>query len=204
MAEHTSLDSVSRETTEQLEIYAELLRKWAPRINLVAKSTLDTIWDRHFLDSIQVFRWSDCRKGSWVDLGTGAGFPGLVVAIMAVEEAPDLKVTLVESDRRKMVFCQTVARELGLDVSTRAERAESIEPLKADVVSARALAPLPRLLEFAERHLMSGGHALFPKGAGFATEVEEALASWNFAVEKCASVTEPTAVLLKIKEITRV
>lgn len=196
---------VSRETSERLASYAVLLRKWNPAINLVSRATLDELETRHFADSAQLFDLAPAEARHWVDLGSGGGFPGLVIAIIAEELAPNLRVTLIESDQRKATFLRTVARELGLKrVEVIDARIEAADPQEADVLSARALAPLDRLLGFAERHLSPGGVALFPKGARYADEVNRALASWRFEVQNHPSKTDPQAVVLKLGGIARV
>jgi 16S rRNA (guanine527-N7)-methyltransferase len=195
---------VSRETLERLRRYAALLEKWTPVINLVARSTLPRLWTRHFLDSAQLLDHAPDGARIWADLGAGGGFPGLVVAILAAESRPALRVTLVESDARKSAFLLTAAREIGVDVRVETARAEELAPLGADVVSARALAPLHRLLPLAERHLAPGGVCLFPKGAAHEQEIAEALASWRFEVQKLPSRTDPAAVILKIGGLARV
>lgn len=195
--------NVSRETFERLEIYAATLAKWNPRINLVAKSTLGDLWTRHFFDSAQVFDIAPPGR-RWVDLGSGGGFPGLVIAAIAVEKRPELRVTLVESDQRKSMFLRTVAREMGVEVQVIAKRIEDIPALEADILSARALAPLDHLLSFADRHLAPEGVALFPKGENADKEIEESLASWRFVAEKFNSKTDSNAVILKIGGIERV
>lgn len=190
---------VSRETFEMLDTYAKLLKSWNPRINLVSKSTLDALWMRHFLDSVQVFR----RIGQvdhWVDLGSGGGFPGAVVAILA---GADQRTTLIEADQRKAAFLRTVAREtVGFKVI--AARIEEAEPQNADIVSARALAPLPLLLTYVHRHLAPGGRAILPKGRKAQEEVTEALEHWRFDCETYPSETDPNAVVLTLGEIKRV
>ncbi|WP_414898955.1 16S rRNA (guanine(527)-N(7))-methyltransferase RsmG [Rhodovulum sp. YEN HP10] len=199
------LTDVSRETSERLASYASLLRKWTPVINLVSRATLEELETRHFADSAQLFDLAPGEARHWVDLGSGGGFPGLVIAILADERAPDLRVTLIESDQRKATFLRTVAREIGLNrVEVIDERLETADPQGADVLSARALAPLDRLLGFAERHLAPGGAALFPKGARYADEVKRALASWRFEVQNHPSKTDPQAVVLKLGGIARV
>ncbi|PIE15960.1 MAG: 16S rRNA (guanine(527)-N(7))-methyltransferase RsmG [Rhodobacterales bacterium] len=194
---------VSRETLERLDTYAALLTKWNPAINLVAPSTLQHLWSRHFLDSAQVLGIApDAKK--WVDIGTGGGFPGLIVAILAAQTHPDLAVTCIESDLRKATFLRTVARETGVDVQVISNRIEQVEPLHADVLSARALAPLNKLLGFAERHLSPDGRALFLKGASYADEVKEALENWRFQADTYASKTDLNAVILTLGDISRV
>lgn len=195
---------VSRETLERLQKLSDLLNKWSPKINLVAKGTLEASWDRHILDSAQVFDIPRQRAAHWVDLGAGGGFPGLVVAILATELAPNLRVTLVESDRRKSVFLRTALRETGVKADVIADRIERIDPLNADVLSARALADLSTLLSFADRHLAPSGEAVFLKGANWEKEVAEAQESWNFSFTKRRSITDPNAVVLSIGALTHV
>ena len=195
--------NVSRETMARLETYAALLKKWNPAINLVAKSTLDDLWERHFEASAQVFDLCPDGASVWVDLGSGGGFPGMVVAILAAEARPALKVTLVESDQRKATFLRTVARDCGVMVNVQAVRAETLAQQGADVVSARALAPLADLLAHADRHLRPGGSALLQKGAQAEAEIAEALASWRFTVQRTPSKTDPRAVILMIGELAR-
>lgn len=195
--------NVSRETLQRLDAYAALLQKWNPAINLVAPSTLNSLWERHFLDSAQILDLA--RPGaSWVDIGTGGGFPGLIIAILAAEKRQDLRVTCIESDLRKATFLRTVVRETGVNTSVISKRIEQVDPLGADILSARALAPLTKLLGFAERHLAADGQALFPKGATHATEVSEALENWQFQADTYASKTDPEAVILSLGEIRRV
>lgn len=194
--------SVSRETSERLELFDALLHKWNPAINLVSRSSLKDSWSRHILDSEQIFRCVD-PAGSWVDLGSGGGFPGIVVAIIAAVEAPDMKISLVESDQRKSAFLRTAARETGVNCSIISKRIEHVDPLDADILSARALADLAKLLGFAERHLSKTGTALFPKGATWEKEVEDAQGEWLFEAEPIRSRTNDEAVILKIKGVSR-
>ncbi len=194
---------VSRETLERLDNYAALLSKWNPAINLVAPSTLQHLWKRHFLDSAQVLELAPNAK-KWVDIGTGGGFPGMIIAILAAQMRPNMRVTCIESDLRKATFLRNVARETGVDVQVISERIEQVEPLSADVLSARALAPLTKLLGFAERHLSLNGRALFLKGVSYADEVKEALENWRFQVDTYASKTDPNAVILTLGDISRV
>jgi len=197
--------SVSRETWERLAQLESLLGKWNRRINLVSPRTLPDFWTRHVLDSAQLFDLAPQGSGSWADLGSGGGFPGLVVAILAADERPDLRVTLVESDQRKAAFLMTAAREIvpAAGVRVLAARAESVPPLSADVVSARALAPLAALLPLAMRHLAPKGVALFPKGARWRDEVAAGLANWRFNIQNHPSRTDPEAVVLAIEGISR-
>jgi 16S rRNA (guanine527-N7)-methyltransferase len=195
---------VSRETLERLTAYHGLLEKWGARINLVSRSTLEEIWVRHFHDSAQLLDLSPPGARLWVDLGSGAGFPGLVIAILAAERRPDLSVRLIESDQRKAAFLRSVTRETGVKADVVAERIESATPCGADVLSARALAPLATLLKMAQRHLSPDGVALFLKGARHRQELVEALESFTFDCEEYRSETDEEAVILKIGGIGRV
>lgn len=195
---------VSRETLDRLHAYVALLEKWNPRINLVARSTLGQVWERHFVDSAQVFGYAPEDAEHWVDLGSGGGFPGLVVATLALEYRPNLRVTLVESDTRKATFLRTVIRELGLNAKVIDKRIEAIEPLGADVLSARALADLSMLLVFSDQHLSEKGTALFPKGATWEKEVLDAQQTWRFSYDRFTSKTEAEAVILRIREVSHV
>lgn len=194
---------VSRETVERLDLYASLIAMWTSTVNLVAKSTLPDLWTRHILDSGQLLEHLPAGADHWADLGSGGGFPGMVIAILAAEKHPGLRVTLVEADLRKAAFLTTAAQRTGLATKVCARRLESLDPLRADVVSARALAPLARLLGHAERHLAHGGRAIFPKGAAHEAEIREALERWRFSVQKHPSRTDPEAVVLCIGDIAR-
>jgi 16S rRNA (guanine527-N7)-methyltransferase len=195
---------VSRETYERLETYSALLAKWNPKINLVSKSTTDDIWSRHILDSSQVFDMAPSKAANWVDIGTGGGFPGLVVAILSKELAPNRAVTLIESDQRKCAFLRTVARETECSVTVLADRVEKVVGQKADVLSARALASLDALLGFADLHLSPEGICLFPKGLTWEREVAIAQEAWNFTVDATKSETSDEAVVLRISGIKHV
>ena len=195
---------VSRETSQLFAEYEALLRKWTSRINLISSRSLDQLRERHIADCAQLFELIPDTTRSLVDIGTGAGLPGLVLAIMARDRPWELAITLVESDQRKSSFCRTVVRELGLNAKVLTGRAEELPPIGAEVVTARALARLPDLLGYAERHMSAGGQALFLKGKNHEEEVAAALANWTFKAEKIPSKTDPLAVILSLKDIARV
>lgn len=190
---------VSRETYDRLTAYVGLLDKWNRAINLVAKSTLTEAWTRHILDSAQLFNHG--LGSHWVDLGSGGGFPGMVIAILADEIRPDLHVTLVEADQRKAAFLREVARQTGAAPAVLCARSEDIAPLRADTLSARAFAPLVKLMPHIQRHMRADGIALLPKGARRREEVAEARKSWNFTCEAVPSQTDSDAVILKIQGV---
>ncbi len=170
----------------------------------MSKATLETAWDRHVVDSAQLLRLAPEEAKDWVDLGSGGGFPGLVVAALAAEKSPRMRVTLVESDARKCAFLTTAAREMGVKVTVENARIEALAPMRRDVVSARALAPLLRLLEFASSQAGEGTVCLFLKGAGAASELTEAARHWHIRHRTHPSVTDPNAVVLELQEFTRV
>lgn len=198
------IGDVSRETFERLEIYAALLKKWNPRINLVSKATLPELWHRHFADSAQLYHVVPHPVAHWADLGSGGGFPGLVIAILSMERGSPGRTTLMESDARKGAFLRTVIRETGAPATVVTDRIEAVPPLGADVVSARALADLATLLGFAERHLAPGGTAIFPKGATWEKELAAAREAWNFGCRVAKSETGDGPVLLRITGVARV
>lgn len=193
---------VSRETEDALHKFSDLLRKWTPKINLISTGTVDTLWTRHLADSAQLWDLAP-HQARWVDLGSGGGFPGLVVAVLG-RDCPGFSMTLVEADQRKSAFLRTAVRELDLEVDVVARRIDDIRPLNAEVLTARALAPLPKLLSFAHRHLLPDGVALFPKGAKAKDEVNEALEGWRFRCQKHASITDANSTILSVGEIARV
>lgn len=191
---------VSRETLDRLELYAALLRKWTPKINLVAPSTLDDLWERHLVDSAQLVPHISAQTGHLCDLGSGGGLPGIVIGCFK----PDLSITMIESDQRKATFLRTAARDLGLTVAVRSERIEKAAPAAAQVVSARALAPLPRLLPWVDRHLTEGGTALLLKGRNVKEELSAAQSDWDFEVEEKPSITSEDSSLLVMRNLRRV
>jgi 16S rRNA (guanine527-N7)-methyltransferase len=195
--------NVSRETTARLGELADLLAKWNNTINLVSKSTVGLIWSRHILDSMQIFDHG-AMANTWADFGSGGGFPGLVVAIVAKEKAPAMRVVLVEADQRKAAFLRQASQALCVNVQVLPDRIEAIEPLNADVVSARAVAALPQLCAYAARHLNPAGAAVFLKGKSVDIEIANAQKDWNFSLESYASITDPAAVVLVLKGIAHV
>lgn len=195
---------VSRETVAALLDYQKLIQKWTNRINLVSRSTLPDLWSRHFADSAQLLALAPPDARSWADLGSGGGLPGLVVAILARETRPGLHVTLIESDQRKAVFLRHAAQATGTACTIRNDRAEALAGETHDIVSARALAPLDRLLALAEPLLAPGGRCLFPKGASYRSELTEAARHWHTATEVVPSITDPESCILVVQEVKRV
>ena len=201
---NSALANVSRETIERLTIYNDLLAKWSPRINLVARDTLNDAWTRHFEDSAQLLAVGPKPKGVWLDLGSGGGFPGLVVAILLAGQDADAEVVLMESDHRKCAFLRTILRETGAKAQVLTSRIEEADPIQASIISARALAPLDQLLHFATRHGTGKTTCLFQKGRSWRDEIIAAEKNWRFKHTVHHSITNPEAVVLRIEEIEHV
>lgn len=189
---------VSRETLSRIDVYAEILRAWQPRINLVSNRSLEDVWRRHFLDSAQLVKWITPEMRA-LDLGSGAGFPGLVVSI--ITGAP---VVLAESDSRKCAFLREVRRLTDANAEIAEARIEDLDAGSFDVVVARALAPLSALLDHAAGRTRSDGFCLFLKGARVEDELTDARENWNIQVEQHPSLTDPDGVVLKIRNLSRV
>lgn len=189
---------VSRETLARLSVYLELLQHWQQRINLVGASTMRDPWRRHILDSAQLLPHLPPKTNSLIDLGSGAGLPGMVLALLGVQG-----VHLIEANRRKAEFLRAVARATAAEVTVHGERAEQLAPWPADVVTARALAPLPRLLALAAPFLGANTTCLFLKGRSVEHELTAARKSWHMMPRMFASLSEPSSVVLELRGIGR-
>jgi 16S rRNA (guanine527-N7)-methyltransferase len=189
---------VSRETLARLQSYADLLVRWSARINLVAASTLDDLWRRHFLDSAQLMPLIPAGAQSLIDLGSGAGFPGLVLAIMGVPA-----VELVEADARKCAFLREAARIAAAPATIHHARIESVPPHPVDVVTARGCAPLDRLLVLAQPFVAPETVCLFPKGEQAGQEVAAARRNWMMEVDRHDSRSDPRGSILCLTRLTR-
>lgn len=198
-AEALRLVPVSRETEALFDRYVALLTRWQQVKNLVGPATLAEVWTRHIADSAQLAALAPEAK-TWVDLGSGAGFPGLVVAILR-RDTPGFHMHLVESNGRKCAFLREVARSLGLPVTVHDGRIEDVLAefdAPVDVVSARALAPLAQLLTLSRKLLTSGAVGLFPKGQDVDAELTEAAKYWSIKALTVASQTDPKARIVKV------
>lgn len=195
---------VSRETMKQFEEYAALLRQWNAKINLISRSTEDEIWTRHIRDSAQIWQYRPKSFKNWLDLGSGAGFPGLVVAMLAQDAGISSSFALVESDGRKCAFLRTAIQRLNLTVTLHESRVDAVKSQKADVVSARALASLDVLLGFSEKHRDPEGICLFPKGRTVHNEVEAARVHWDFSANIHPSLTDLSGCIVEIGAFSRV
>jgi 16S rRNA (guanine527-N7)-methyltransferase len=190
---------VSRETGDRLALLAAELRRWQAIKNLVSHTTLDEVWSRHIADSLQLVDLAPQAR-VWVDLGSGAGFPGLVVGI-AIADRPNAQVHLIESNGRKCAFLRHGARVTGAAVTVHQGRIETVAAGlagKADVVTARAVAPLGQLLAWSQELLKSGALGLFPKGRDVAAELTEAEKCWRFKAELLPSRTDSEARIVRV------
>jgi 16S rRNA (guanine527-N7)-methyltransferase len=189
---------VSRETRDQLEALVYTLGRWQKAINLVGKGTLEDVWTRHILDSAQVLPLIPKDAETLLDLGSGGGFPGLVLAALR----PNLHVTLIEADARKGAFLAEAGRRMSLKTKPKVivSRIEAALPVSADVITARALAPLSRLLSWAAPHRSDTAICLFHKGKDWQVELTEAMKDWDIQSQPYSSVTDRDAVLLRIAQ----
>ncbi len=197
-AEFATATDVSRETLARLKAYGGLLADWNVRHNLVSRSSLEDMWRRHFLDSAQLVRLVPAKARTLIDLGSGAGFPGLVLAELLRGR---VQVTLIEATAKKCRFLEAVAQRLGLPVVVKNERAEDAARSAFDVVTARACAPLPLLLHYAQHFAGPTTTCLFLKGQNVEAELTEARKSWRMKLRQHISLSDASGVILEIGEL---
>jgi 16S rRNA (guanine527-N7)-methyltransferase len=192
---------VSRETEDRLAIFVELLDRWRQKTNLISNSTFATVWTRHIADSAQLSALAPDAK-RWVDMGSGAGFPGLVIAIQ-LAGVPGALVHCIESDGRKCAFLREAVRATGAAAAIHPQRVEAIEPKTlgtVDAVTARAFAPLPLTLELARPWMERGAIAVFPRGESAKDQIAALPEAWAYAIETLQSVVNPKAAILRIRQ----
>jgi 16S rRNA (guanine527-N7)-methyltransferase len=190
---------VSRETLERLTAYADLLRHWNAKINLIGRSTVAELWWRHMLDSAQLMPLLPSADITLVDMGSGAGFPGLVLAAMGIRQTH-----LIEGGQRKAAFLREAAAVLDAPVTVHACQTEDAPAIVADVITARALAPLPALLDLAARFTGPSTIHIYPKGQNVEGELTQTHKIWTMRLERFPSRTEPAASILRLSEVRRV
>jgi len=195
------VSDVSRETQALLEKYVALLLKWTEKINLIAPSTVPDVWSRHIDDCVGSVQVVESPTGHWVDIGSGGGLPGIIAAILH-RETLDL-CTLVESDTRKCVFLRTVIRELNLNAAVKSQRIEDVSLDAPEVISARALSGLTRLLDLTSAHRTGKTQLLFQKGLNWESEVRNAQERYHFSLEVHPSLTQEGSVTLLISEVRK-
>ncbi|MCY4541653.1 MAG: 16S rRNA (guanine(527)-N(7))-methyltransferase RsmG [Rhodobacteraceae bacterium] len=188
---------------DKLTAYAQLLQDWNRGINLVAKSTIDDLWHRHILDSAQLFRFRPEGNLRWLDIGTGAGLPGIVLAVLAECDRREHGIHLVEANARRVEFLRLVRRELDVDVRILHGRSEMCMPFQADIIAARAVADLTFLIDLALPHLAVRGCCIFPKGREFRNELRLARQKWRFSSQCHESVTSRDGRIVALRELSR-
>lgn len=198
----SSEPDISSQILTDFQQWHNLLLTWNKRINLVSKSALNEFWKRHALDSWQVTRFVPNETKTILDLGSGGGFPGLALAIAAKHNQSGQSVTLVESVGKKANFLRTVIRALELPANVKAERAESLVAQPVDLISARAFAPLPKLLTYAQPFWADDTMALLLKGQSLEDEIESAKEKWSFNIDILPSVSAPDGVVVKIHNLS--
>lgn len=194
--------NISRETLSRFKLYVSILEDWNARQNLVSRASLEQVWLRHFWDSAQLAEFVPPDAGALVDLGSGAGFPGLVLAEML--RARELRIVLYEATQKKREFLNAIAGRLGLPVEVRGTRIEESKPEAFDVITARACAPLPKLLGYAQRFWGSRSVALLLKGQTLGPELTKAHKCWKMSLQKHPSRSSPTGVVLEIRGLESV
>ena len=195
--------NVSRETLKSFYEYEALLSKWNEKINLVSKNTLVDIWERHFLDSGQIIKHVEASGKRWVDVGSGAGFPGLVVALLLKDRKIDCNLVLVEKNAKKVYFLNEVIRKLNLSVEVVNDNIDTLEPLNADILTARAFSDLKNLIEIAFRHRKKEGICLFLKGENYRFELDKTLNYWFFDYDIVESLSSSSGKIIRVKKILK-
>ncbi len=193
--------NVSRETLNDFYEYKTLLSKWNEKINLVSKNTLENIWQRHFLDSGQIIKNVEASGKRWVDVGSGAGFPGLVVALLLRDRKVDCDLVLVEKNPKKVLFLNEVIRKLHLSVEVVKDNIYTLDTLNADILTARAFSKLNNLIEIAFRHRKKEGICLFLKGENYRIELDKTLNNWFFDYDIIGSLTSSSGKIIRVKKI---
>lgn len=200
-----NIPGVSRETLEKLQIYADLLVKWQKSINLVSNSTLEDMWRRHFLDSVQLYPLFEpinssksLRDRKILDIGSGAGFPGLVLSILGLGQCH-----MVESNAKKCAFMNQVIRAVECDAVVHGERVEEMSPFPVNYITSRACASLDKLFDLGQNFLGEDTRCIFLKGQLADEEIRAAKVNWSFGVEKFTSQTDPSGMVLRISQVRR-
>lgn len=203
MKNFTEKYNVSCETFDDLNAYLSLLIEWQTKFNLVSNSSLADAWNRHFIDSVQLFKYIPQDAESLVDFGSGAGFPGMVLAVMAKRKTPYLRVTLIESIKKKTLYLKEVAEKTSTDVAIINDRIENIAPQKFDVITSRAMTALTDLLKYAEPFCHKKTVCIFPKGKSYAEELSSAHKQWHFKCRIEPNETSEEGKILIITDIAK-
>ena len=193
--------NVSRETISCLYLYESLLKKWNNKTNLVSKNSLSDAWVRHFLDSAQLVKHCQPENKLWLDFGSGAGFPAVVSAIVLRDIGIETNFVLVEKNKTKAFFLGELKRRLGLSFEIICENVKEIDPLKADIISARAFSPLENLLPVSNYHGKKNSVSLFLKGKNIRTELDKTFKMWFFQYDIISSISSVDGKIIKINKL---
>lgn len=203
MTDILELNNVSRETIEKLKKYETLVKEWNIKFNLVSKSSIDDIWNRHILDSLQLCKLISQSDKVLFDFGSGAGFPAIVLAIASEQMFPNVSINLVESIGKKANFLNIAKQELNLNINVINDRIENIKEKKADIITSRAMASLTKLLGYSLPFCTKQTKLIFPKGAKWEEELNEAKRQWLFDYKVVDSITDETGHILIIYNLRR-
>lgn len=204
MSDILELYNVSHETITKLKDYEALVKEWNNKFNLVSKSSVEELWNRHIIDSLQLIQFIHPADKTLYDFGSGAGFPAIVLAIVAEQIFPNLNVTLIESIGKKALFLRTVKEQLKLqNVNVINDRIENLKSIPVDTISSRALANLSKLLEYAKPFCKKETKLVFPKGENWKEELNVAKEKWNFDCDVVQSVTDTSGHILNISNVRR-
>lgn len=196
--------NVSRETISKLEQFAELLKDWNQKMNLVSRNSIEVLWERHILDSVQLINYISPTIKTLVDIGSGAGFPGLILAILMQEKIPDAKITLVESITKKTVYLKDVCERLKLsNVSVKNERVENLKIAAPEVITARAVAALDILCGYVSKINGNKTESLFLKGQSYKEEIAAAQKNWKFDLDVFSNKYSEDGVILKLNRLRK-
>ena len=192
---------VSRETISCLSIYESLLKKWNNKKNLVSKKSLSDVWGRHFLDSAQLANHCQAENRLWLDIGSGAGFPAVVIAAILRDRGINTDIVLVEKNKTKAIFLGELRRKMGLSFEIVCENIKNIDPLKADIISARAFSPLDHLLPLSNYHGKKSTISLFLKGKNIREELDKTFKKWFFQYDIIKSISSNDGKIIKINKL---
>lgn len=196
--------NVSRETFKKIEQFAELLKVWNQKMNLVSRNSLKDLWERHILDSVQLINYISPQVKNLLDIGSGAGFPAIILAILLQEKNPETKITLVESITKKTVYLNDVREKLGLsNVKVINSRAENINLPKPNLITARAVAALDVLCGYVSKIGNNNTESLFLKGKSYKDEIAEAEKHWKFDLEVFPNKYSDEGVILKLGNLRK-
>lgn len=195
--------NVSRETINELKKYEALVVEWNNKFNLISKSSVQYIWERHILDSLQLCQFVKNTDEIMYDFGSGAGFPAIVLSIVGKQLFPELKIFLVESITKKALFLNTVKNELNLNIEVINDRIENIKAENIDLISSRAMASLDKLIDYSKPFCNKNTRLIFPKGSKYKDEIDLSLKTWKFDFDVIQSKTDETGKILYIRNIRR-